>query len=151
MALARFEVDMTRTFFRCLSLSSCVRRAFTTRSASDGSFPDIAPARAAVRLSTSSSISYQLGGGDNGEERGEEGRRDEPMRTTTNVLSSSTNSVIEANSLPTNFPDSENHREKSECELISTSFEWAYLHRGVRVRERGEGRRDGDGPVRETD
>lgn len=54
MAFAKFEVDMMRTFFRCLSLSSWVRRAFTTRSASLGSFPDMAPALAAVRLSTSS-------------------------------------------------------------------------------------------------
>lgn len=72
IAFTRLLVAMTSTFFLCLSLSSCVRRAFTTweeysqrRSegtgkknytlkASDGSAPDIAPARAAVNDSTSS-------------------------------------------------------------------------------------------------
>jgi hypothetical protein len=49
------------------------------------------------------------------------------MRTTTNVVSSSTKSVIFANNFPTNFPDSENHLENSEWELISTSLECAYL------------------------
>jgi hypothetical protein len=30
MACAMFEVDITRTFFLCFNLSSCVRSAFTT-------------------------------------------------------------------------------------------------------------------------
>lgn len=71
IAFARLLVDITRTFFRCLSLSNCVRSAFTTcsqcqyddeirlrskltLSASEGSVPAIAPALAAVNDSTSS-------------------------------------------------------------------------------------------------
>ena len=54
MAWTRFEVDIMRTFLRCFNLSNCVSNALTTRKASDGSFPDKAPARAAVKLSTSS-------------------------------------------------------------------------------------------------
>lgn len=44
-----------------------------------------------------------------------------PIRTTTNVCSSSTSSITLLNNLWTSFPDSENQREKSECELISSS------------------------------
>ena len=51
-----------------------------------------------------------------------------PMRTTTNVSSSSTISVTVLNNRCTSLPDSENHRENSECELISISREWGYLY-----------------------
>lgn len=51
-----------------------------------------------------------------------------PMSTTTKVASSSTSSVIEAKSLPTSLPDSENQRENKECELISTILECVYLY-----------------------
>ena len=54
IAFARLLVDITRTFFLCFNLSSCVSKAFTTRRASEGSVPAIAPARAAVKDSTSS-------------------------------------------------------------------------------------------------
>lgn len=48
-----------------------------------------------------------------------------PISTTTKVLSSSTISVMEAKSFWTSLPDSENHLEKSECELISTNWPWS--------------------------
>ena len=76
IAFAKLLVDITRTFFLCLSLSSWVRSALTTflqinvwvirkmdwidiggthtRRPSDGSVPAIAPALAAVNDSTSS-------------------------------------------------------------------------------------------------
>lgn len=107
MAWAMLDVAMISTFLRCLSLSSWVRRALTTLNASDGSEPAIAPARAAVRLSTSSVVSNVRCG-------------NLPIKTTTNPLSSSTISVTVENSFCTSFPDSENHFENSECELIST-------------------------------
>lgn len=49
------------------------------------------------------------------------------MSTTTKQFSSSTISVTWANSLWTSLPDSENHFEKSECELISINLPWSYL------------------------
>jgi hypothetical protein len=49
----------------------------------------------------------------------EKANRDAPISTTTKHPSSSTISVTCANSRCTSFPDSENHFEKSECELIS--------------------------------
>jgi hypothetical protein len=49
------------------------------------------------------------------------------MSTTTNVSSSSTSSVMLLNNFCTNFPDSENHLENKEWELISKSRVCAYL------------------------
>lgn len=60
IALGRLLVDITRTFFLRFSLSSCVSKALTTRRASDGSVPAIAPARAAVKDSTSSGQHCQV-------------------------------------------------------------------------------------------
>jgi len=50
-----------------------------------------------------------------------------PINTTTKPSSSSINSVIPLKSLWTSFPDSENHFEKREWELISNSRAWVYL------------------------
>lgn len=51
-----------------------------------------------------------------------------PMRTTTNVSSSSTMSVTVLKRRCTSLPDSENQRENNECELISINLECGYLH-----------------------
>lgn len=51
---------------------------------------------------------------------------------TTKPSSSSTISVTMLNSRCTSLPLSENHLEKSECELISTSLPCVYLQRAVR-------------------
>lgn len=85
----------------------------------------MAPARAAVKDSTSSiclevshlhpHLHQQLN------------RNLSPISTTTKPLSSSTISVTAANNRCTSFPDSENHLEKSECELISINLPCSYL------------------------
>mmetsp|Transcript_16111 Transcript_16111/g.45594 ORF Transcript_16111/g.45594 Transcript_16111/m.45594 type:complete len:239 (-) Transcript_16111:383-1099(-) len=85
------------TFLRDLSLSICVRSAFTTRIESDGSEPDTAAERAAASDSTSS------------------------IRIQTRVLLSSASSWMYEKSFPTNLPLSENHLLNRECELISSS------------------------------
>mmetsp|Transcript_47335 Transcript_47335/g.111618 ORF Transcript_47335/g.111618 Transcript_47335/m.111618 type:complete len:279 (+) Transcript_47335:128-964(+) len=97
IASVMLEVVMTITLRFSLSWSIWVRRALTTRMASEGSLPLRADLRAAVSDSTSS------------------------MRTTTKVSSSSTRSLIESNSLFTSFPLSLNHLEKSECAFTSTN------------------------------
>lgn len=53
------------------------------------------------------------------------------MRTITNVSSSSTMSVTVLNRRCTSFPDSENHREKSEWEFISNNRADGYLKHSV--------------------
>lgn len=52
IAPVMLDVVRMRTFGYLLSWSICVRTEFTTLIASDGSLPDIADFRAAVRLST---------------------------------------------------------------------------------------------------
>lgn len=54
MLLDRFDVVMTKTLLFCFNLSSCVKRALTTRTASPGSEPLSEEDLAVVRLSTSS-------------------------------------------------------------------------------------------------
>jgi hypothetical protein len=53
--------------------------------------------------------------------------KDRPISTTTNVSSSSTISVMLLKSRCTSFPDSENHRENKEWELISRRRQCVYL------------------------
>lgn len=91
-----------------------------TRKASEGSLPDMAPALAAVRDSTSSAPRFQRPR--SAPPQPAKKRKDLPISTTTNPLSSSTISVTCANNRWTSLPDSENHLEKSECELISMSL-----------------------------
>lgn len=50
-----------------------------------------------------------------------------PMRTQTNDVPSSMNSLILSNIFRTNLPLSENHLLKSECALISMSWQFEYL------------------------
>ena len=57
------------------------------------------------------------------------------MRMTTSVSSSSTISVTIEKSFCTSLPDSLNHLEKSECELISISLPHVYLGSAAVVRE----------------
>jgi hypothetical protein len=91
-----------------------------TRNPSDGSVPAIAPALAAVSDSTSSiNTVREKSDGDN--------KGNSPMSTTTNVSSSSTSSVMLLKSLWTSLPDSENHLENKECELISRRRACEYL------------------------
>jgi hypothetical protein len=72
------------------------------------------------------------------------------MRTTTNPLSSSTISVTVEKSLWTSLPDSENHLEKREWELISISLPWGYLnHRADDRRTERASRREGKERERE--
>ena len=52
MAPVTLEVVSIMTLGYLLIWSICVSRAFTTRMASEGSLPDMADLRAAVRLST---------------------------------------------------------------------------------------------------
>ena len=61
-----------------------------------------------------------------------------PIKTTTKRLPSSIISMTLPNNPWTSFPDSENHLEKREWALISSSLAWSYLNEwGFRVFESG--------------
>lgn len=130
MACAIFDVDMTRTFLRCLSLSSCVSSAFTTCSFHTSAASTICTrtgysplTHQMARFLTWHLHELPLNSPPHlGDRHGvsvswcskPQQREHSPISTTTNTPSSSTISVTRANNFWTNFPDSENHLEKRE-------------------------------------
>jgi hypothetical protein len=140
MAAERFDVVITRTFLRCLSLSSWVNNALTTycEQVFSPRYPSTVDSDSLLSVHHSAlcptwlQLEPQSGtrprlwakpgsvSDDNSGDAFVSIRS--PINTTTKQLSSSTISVTDANNRWTSLPDSENHFEKSECELISINL-----------------------------